>query len=166
MIDSFKGQYFFLSNFSDSLLTFDGIDYPTVEHYYVAMKVGNSQLIDGKQFDLMDVREMISKIPTASKVKKFGRGEIQLRDDWDNIKYDVMYRAVGQKFRRHEKLKELLLGTGDVELVEGNWWGDIYWGICDGVGENNLGKILMTVRSEILKEEKENSLETILKNKE
>ena len=46
-------------------------------------------------------------------------------------------------------LKEKLLATGNEELVEGNWWGDQYWGICDGIGKNKLGKLLMKVRKEL-----------------
>lgn len=42
-----------------------------------------------------------------------------------------------------------LLATRDRMLIEGNDWGDTFWGMVDGEGENNLGKILMRVREEI-----------------
>lgn len=167
MIDSFKGRWAFLSNFYAGVITHEHIDYPTVEHYYVAMKVNSSQLIDGKLLDKIDVREMISKIDTAGKVKRFGRQEIELRKDWDEVRYETMLYGVRQKFNRHEHLKEMLLSTGTAKIVEGNWWHDIYFGVCScgkcPEGENNLGKILMTVRDEIIKSEKENSLDNFLK---
>ena len=47
------------------------------------------------------------------------------------------------------ELREALLNTDNAKLIEGNWWGDKFWGICNGVGENNLGKLLMEVRDEI-----------------
>jgi ribA/ribD-fused uncharacterized protein len=149
MIDSFKGRWFFLSNFAASEITHEGILYPTVEHYYVAMKVNTSQLIDGVLMDKIDVRELISKIETAGKVKRFGRQNIKLRKDWEGVRYEVMLFGIRQKFK-HENLKEMLLQTEGEELIEGNWWGDTFWGICNGVGENNLGKIIMRVREEII----------------
>ena len=57
--------------------------------------------------------------------------------------------AVREKFNNNDELKEMLISTGDEELIEGNHWHDVFWGICNGKGENNLGKILMQVRSEI-----------------
>lgn len=56
-----------------------------------------------------------------------------------------MKDLVFQKFK-NEELKIKLLQTGNEELIEGNTWGDKFWGICNGVGENNLGKILMEIR--------------------
>lgn len=52
------------------------------------------------------------------------------------------------KFRNPE-LRDKLVATGDAEIVEGNWWGDKFWGVCRGVGENHLGKILMRIRTEL-----------------
>ena len=49
-----------------------------------------------------------------------------------------------QKFLQHPHLIEMLLQTGDEELVEGNKWGDRFWGVCKGKGENHLGKISIT----------------------
>jgi len=168
MIDSFKGRWYFLSNFYAGEITHQGILYPTVEHYYVAMKVNSSQLIDGVLMDKIDVRELISKIETPGKVKRFGRENIQLRSDWDDVRYDTMLYGVRQKFTKHEDLKQMLLSTGTEELVEGNWWHDIYFGVCDcgkcPEGQNILGKILMIVRSEIIESEKKNSLENFLKS--
>ena len=153
MIDSFKGRWSFLSNFYPAEIEHRGIKYPTVEHYYVAMKVNSDHIIDGTHFSASDLREFISKISTAGRVKRFGRQSVELRKDWESVRYDVMLYGVRQKFK-HEHLKEMLLQTGDEELVEGNWWHDVYFGVCDcgkcPKGQNILGKILMLVRKETI----------------
>ncbi len=59
------------------------------------------------------------------------------------------------KFTQHSDLGEQLLATGDAELIEGNTWNDTEWGICNGIGDNKLGKILMRIRK-ILKDRKQN----------
>ena len=51
-----------------------------------------------------------------------------------------------QKFSALDMRKKLI-ATCQAPLVEGNHWGDIFWGVCDGKGENNLGKLLMETRS-------------------
>jgi predicted NAD-dependent protein-ADP-ribosyltransferase YbiA (DUF1768 family) len=61
-----------------------------------------------------------------------------------------MYNLVKQKFTNNNKLKGQLLATGDAKIVEGNTWGDVFWGVCNGVGENHLGEILMKVLEELL----------------
>ena len=60
-----------------------------------------------------------------------------------------MYEIVKDKFSRNPELRVKLLNTGDIELIEGNYWGDTFWGVCNGKGENHLGKILMRVRKEL-----------------
>lgn len=136
MITSFTGQYRFLSNFWPCSIQFDGYIYASVEHAYQAAKTDN-----------LDLRELIREL-TAGKAKNIGRS-ILLSEDWNDRKYDIMYHLVTQKFFNVMLLRESLLATGDQQLVEGNNWGDIYWGVCNGQGENNLGKILMQVRSEL-----------------
>lgn len=147
MIDKFDGKYRFLSNFYPCKIEHQGITYPSVEHYYVAMKVNDQQLINGKYYTPGDFREMISKVKEAALVKKIGN-KIKLRSDWDSKKLEVMNWGIREKFK-DENLKELLLSTGDQELIEGNFWKDFFWGVCNGKGQNHLGKILMTVRDEI-----------------
>ena len=72
-----------------------------------------------------------------------------LRDDWEDIKLYVMYRIVRRKFLENHDLAEKLIKTEGL-IEEGNHWGDQFWGVCRGKGENHLGKILMQVRAEIL----------------
>ena len=160
MIDKFQGRWYFLSNFYPCEIEHQGITYPSVEHYYVAMKFNDEQFIDGRYYTPGDLREIISKMEDPGKVKRFGR-KIKLRKDWDNYKLEVMNWGVREKFK-NDRLSELLLSTGDEELIEGNFWNDTYWGVCNGKGQNHLGKILMEVRNE-LRGIKRTGLEEILK---
>ena len=159
MIDKFQGHWRFLSNFYPCKIS-DGIEYPSVEHYYVAMKVDDDQLINGKYYTPSDFREMISKVESPAIVKKIGK-LVKVRKDWGSKKIHIMNWAVREKFKNKE-LSEMLLSTGDVELIEGNTWGDTFWGVCNNKGKNHLGKILMEVRRE-LRGEKRVGLEQILK---
>ena len=72
-----------------------------------------------------------------------------LRKDWEQVKDDIMYEVVRAKFIQHPILAQQLLDTRDAELIEGNNWGDTYWGVCNGYGKNMLGRILMRVRDEL-----------------
>jgi len=165
MIDKFDGRYNFLSNFYPAKIEHQGITYPTLEHYYVSMKVKNDQQIDGKYITMIDCRELIAKMPDPAKVKQFGK-IIKVRKDWDDVKLDVMLWGIREKFK-HQDLKEMLLATDDEELVEGNYWHDNFFGVCTcgpcyGQGQNNLGKILMKVRMELGQQNDKPSLEDIL----
>ena len=137
MINQFAGEYAFLSNFYPSPIAYkdNKIVYPTVEHYFQAMKTFQS-----------DEHETIRTAATPGEAKRLGR-RCTLREDWDNIKYEVMYRALKMKFKDPD-LRAKLLATGDEFLVEGNTWGDRYWGVCEGRGLNKLGQLLMIVREE------------------
>lgn len=136
-INSFSGPHHFLSNFYGADVWLDGMCYPSTEHAYQASKT----------FDIR-WRRTIQLAATPNDAKRLGR-KAPLREEWEEVKLTIMYRLVRQKFRQHHTLSEWLLQTGDTELIEGNWWGDTYWGVCRGVGENNLGKTLMRVRSEL-----------------
>ena len=83
-----------------------------------------------------------------SKAKQLGR-KVKLRKDWEEVKTNIMYDICLAKFTQNQDLKEKLLKTGNAILIEGNWWNDTYWGVCNGIGENNLGKILMKIREEL-----------------
>ena len=135
-IDSFDGQYAFLSNFYDSPITYEGINYPTVEHAFQAAKSMDSS-----------VRKTIANMDTPGKAKRAGR-KVELRSDWETVKFDVMKELVTLKFQIPE-LREKLKATGDAELIEGNTRKDTCWGVCNGKGADNLGKILMEVRKTI-----------------
>lgn len=131
VIDSFSGPYRFLSNF---WVEEDGL---TVEHCFQAMKTLDSE-----------EQHWILEADTPGKAKRLGR-KCTLRLDWEEAKDEAMYFLVKDKFFPGSDLASLLLGTGDAELIEGNTWGDTYWGVCNGEGQNKLGKILMQIREEL-----------------
>ena len=133
MIDKFDGQYRFLSNFYLWRVEFDGLVYTSVECAYQAAKTTDPDL----RIDFTDM--------TSGQAKRAGR-RLKLRPDWDKIKEGIMEQLLLDKFSA-KGMKHKLLATGDEELVEGNDWNDVEWGVCDGVGKNKLGKLLMKVRA-------------------
>lgn len=138
-ITSFSGKYRFLSNFYPCKLVYDYIEYPSSEHAFVAHKTKNREL-----------RLKISKIQTPGQVKRFGRSEIQLREDWGLIKINVMRQIVEAKFEQNDDLMKMLMETKGYHLIEGNTWGDRFWGESPlGNGRNELGKILMSIRDDV-----------------
>lgn len=140
VIDQFDGAYRFLSNFCFCTIDMgDGLIYPSVEHAFQAAKT-----------DDMNERRRIANMPTAAQAKRAGR-RVTLRPNWDSIKRDVMLELVRMKFNDNPDLAAELIATGNATLIEGNWWGDTYWGVCRGVGQNHLGRILMTVREDLIK---------------
>lgn len=140
MIDKFEGEYFFLSNFYPSPFVFkegeEEFVAKTVEHYFQYSKTPS-----------LEEGIAILNADTPGKAKQLGR-KCQLHKNWEEIKDNVMLFALREKFSNPE-LRNKLLATGDEELIEGNWWRDTYWGVCEGVGKNKLGKLLMQVRKEL-----------------
>jgi ribA/ribD-fused uncharacterized protein len=133
-ITEFRGKYRFLSNFYAARVEWDGVGYPTVEHAFQAAKTTDPQ-----------ARERIRGAETPGAAKAMGR-RVPLRPDWDAVKVDIMRELLFKKFQDLD-LAAALYATEDVPLVEGNWWGDTFWGVCQGRGENMLGKLLMEVRA-------------------
>ena len=140
MIASFKGEYRWLSNFWPCEVYYDGTMWPSVEHAYVAQKC--------RPEHYLAAREAILKLVNPATVKAIGK-KLPMRDNWDDLKVLTMLNLVRCKFTQNQDLREKLLATGDLKLVEGNWWGDEFWGVCKGIGKNHLGNILMMVRNEL-----------------
>lgn len=138
-ITSFRGKYAFLSNFYPCLIEYEGELYPSVEHAFQAAKSTDSH-----------VRHLISLCLSAADAKRCGR-EVTLRSDWNDVRIDVMRNLLRLKFQTDIN-RQKLMSTGDAYLEEGNRHGDTFWGTVDGVGENNLGKLLMEIRKEISNE--------------
>ena len=136
MIDSFRGEYFFLSNFYEVPVTYGGVTYTNNEAAFQAQK--STDIADRLRF---------SELP-PSQAKRLGR-RIALRKDWEQVKISIMTEIVRAKFTQNPELADKLSATGDAHLEEGNDWGDRTWGTVNGVGANNLGKILMQIRDEI-----------------
>lgn len=138
-IDRFRGEYEFLSNFYPAKLMFDGIAYYSSETAYQAQK-----LEDPEQ------RKLLASM-YADESKRYFK-HIDIRPDWDEIKLQTMGDIVKAKFEQNPRLAKLLSDTVDSHIIEGNTWGDMYWGVDlkTGIGENHLGRILMELRKQIL----------------
>ena len=143
-ITSFKGEHRFLSNFAAFPVVFDGVEYPTAEHAYVAAKTLDPQ-----------IRAWVRQIDTPGNAKYRGKS-IALRPDWEDVRDDVMLSILRSKFTRNPQARDQLIATGDAEIIEGNAWHDNYCGrcrckACAGVvdAHNVLGRLLMMVRDEL-----------------
>ena len=150
MINEFRGSYRFLSNFYPAEITLKPIPeiYPfitepftfkSVEFAYMAAKTNNP---------LQQLQ--IANLDSPVKAKRMGR-TVTLRPEWARIKVPLMEFLVSQKFAQNPDLAQKLKATKPHELIEGNYWHDMFWGMCYcprhfGQGSNRLGKILMSVR--------------------
>lgn len=132
----FDGDNAFLSNFYPANVEFERHLYPTAEHAYQAAKS-----IDPR------VRLEFLGVISPSKAKKLGR-TLELRSDWETVKYDIMLQIVFDKFLRNKELRQKLVATAGKYLEETNHWGDTVWGVdaTTNIGTNWLGMILMDVR--------------------
>lgn len=139
MINKFRGDYNFLSNFYSVPITWEGITYPSTEAAFQAAKT--LDMNDRARFSFMYPAE----------AKKAGYS-VKLREDWDQIKYKIMYDICKIKFSKYPTLKGRLLETGNEYLEECNTCNDRTWGTVDGIGMNCLGKILMRIRDELRNE--------------
>lgn len=136
-ITKFQGETRWLPNFQAVDVQLDDVTYLTTEHAYQAAKTLDPAM-----------RESIRTAATPGIAKRLGQA-VALRGDWEDVKRDVMLDLLRQKYRQ-EPLLSKLIATGDALLVEGNAWGDRFWGVCGGVGENWLGRLTMQVRDEII----------------
>lgn len=140
----FKDQYSFLSNFYPSSIEEDGYNYPTVEHYFQSKKAVQS----------WEARQ-IRRASSPGSAKRLGR-RCCLRNNWENVKDSIMETALRLKFDQNDILRASLITTGSDELIEGNSWGDVYWGVDIHLGDglNRLGQLLMQIRDEYLEGDK------------
>lgn len=130
----FHGEYRWLSNFFLCRVEFEGLVFDTVENAYQAAKCANRE--DRARFQSI----------SAVQAKRLGR-VIEMRSDWDDVKVAVMSNLLQQKFTQ-PWFREKLLETGTMEIVEGNGWRDMFWGVCirTGKGKNTLGRLIMSIR--------------------
>lgn len=143
IIDAFNKENFFLSNFYPLEIVYEGLKYPTAENAYQAAKV-----LPGMRTSEWQSHHII----TPGKSKRLGR-KLPLRADWeDGVKDSVMEEILKIKFS-NKALRQKLLETGHAVLIEGNFWGDTYWGMCKGKGKNKLGLMLMGLRFKFQMEE-------------
>jgi ribA/ribD-fused uncharacterized protein len=136
-ITALTGRWQPLSNFHRVPIVVFSAVWPTVEHAFQGLKT----------FDV-GAREQIRAASRPADAKRLGR-QVTLRDDWKQVKVDVMRTCLRAKFTQHADLAALLLATGERDIQEGNTWGDTCWGMVDGVGDNRLGRLLAEVRTEL-----------------
>lgn len=132
-IASFHGKYRFLSNFYPCKIWMDEQMYTSVEHAYQAAKTV-----------IPIERDRIRQALYPGQAKRLAK-QVTLRPNWEELKIELMRALLLQKFG-DLTLRQKLLATGDALLIEGNTWGDTFWGICNDKGANVLGKLLMEVR--------------------
>jgi len=132
-----------LSSFSRHGFELEDQYWPSVEHYFQAMKFENPVY-----------RELVREAPHPKKARRMGRSRLKkLRGDWKKIRRVVMTRAVYTKCRSHEEVARHLLQTGDLLLVESSQY-DYFWGCGrDRRGENTYGQVLMDVRARLREEQ-------------
>ena len=135
-IIAFSGEYRFLSNFWPSPIVYRTLRFGTVEEAYQWEKCAT---IEGKTAILL--------ADNPGRAKMIGK-KYPTRQDWGDVKLMTMLNLLELKFEI-PYLREKLLETGDETLVEGNVWNDTFWGVCNGTGQNHLGKLLMNLREEI-----------------
>ena len=139
MINKFTGRYNFLSNFyhctvHHKVWPYKVYKFRSAEHAYQAAKATNEE-----------DRAMIARSKNPALAKSRGQ-LIPLRKDWNEVRCKIMHEIILDKFTRNPTLRKMLVKTKSEKLIEGNWWNDTFWGVCNGEGENHLGKILMQVR--------------------
>ena len=145
-IDNFRGS--FLSNFHPVEITWQGITYPSVEHFYQAQKVTGLSNSDAA---VVRARQAIAALKTPGEAKVAGRKYPQMSE---RKRIEVMRYALEQKFAEDTDLAQQLMATGEAQLLEKNTWGDVYWGVNSaGEGENRLGKMLMDIRRDLQAQE-------------
>ena len=135
-IAGFCNEYLFLSNFYKIPIWYEDLFFPSVENAYQSMKFPTEQ------------RKTFSGI-SSSEAKKLG-GNVKLPNNWEDVKLNIMKELVSLKFNDMD-LRRKLFDTEYKELIELNHWKDYFWGLDwkTRKGENNLGKILMEIRSKI-----------------
>jgi ribA/ribD-fused uncharacterized protein len=142
VINSFRGDWAFLSNFAECEIYLDGHIYPSVEHAFQAAKTADEP-----------ARLLIRTATDAKDAKRLGK-MVNLRDDWEEVKDSIMREFLSQKFSQG-MARAVLFSTGERTLVEGNYWHDQYWGICyckkhaHEPGRNQLGNLLMELRTSL-----------------
>lgn len=137
-IGVFRGPYSFLSNLYPAQIQVGGFTFSTAEHYYQSMKAQTYE-------DFLGVAGQA----TPYQAKEKGR-QIPQRPDFGEVFYALMNDALALKFTQNQPLSTRLILTGEKELIEGNYWGDKKWGVCNGEGENHLGVLLQAIRLDII----------------
>lgn len=140
VIDKFEDEFFFLSNYFPCKVEFEGNTFLSSEAAYQSQKCPSR------------VKEFLNL--EADAAKKLGK-TVEIREDWEQKKINIMRRILVCKFIENSNLGDKLIATAPAKLIEGNWWNDTFWGVCNGVGSNNLGISLELVRTALIKMKEE-----------
>ncbi len=143
-VTQFVDDYAFLSNIFPASFVWQGIIWKSVDYAFLAAKTLN-----------MDSRRELAAMPNYASAKHYSMYLEPLRPDWasDKVKDTIMTELIKAKFTQNLELKAKLIATNDLNLIAGNAWGDSYWGVCFGKGENVLGQLLMQLRAELMEPE-------------
>lgn len=134
-----------LASYSKHAFELDGFEWPSVEHYYQAMKFGDAEY-----------REQIRQAPHPADATKLGKSKKHdRRKDWNKVRVTYMTRGTYIKCRTHPEVAQTLLDTGDIEITEVSQY-DYFWGSGrDMRGDNAFGKMLMEIRDKLRSEMKQ-----------
>lgn len=161
MINSFRGQYGWLSNMYSIEIFYKRLRFPSSENAYMWEKCPDCQVQikeTDKEKGLFEINSFVSwssycflMPPDAVKRKS---KELTVREDWDKVKLKIMYDILVIKFS-NPVLRKKLTATGTENIQEGNSWNDNFWGVDlkknPNEGENWLGRIIMDIRNKIQK---------------
>ena len=132
----FCGEYAFLSNFYPCKITiWKNMTFNSVEIAFQASKCADEE--DRLKFINFTAEE-------SGKAKRLGR-KVRLISNWEDVKVSYMKYLLEKKFQ-NPQLRQMLIDTGSEELIEFNTWNDTFYGVCNGIGKNELGKLLMEIR--------------------
>ena len=136
-INEFTGKYFFLSNYYQCRVEYNGYIFDSAEAAFQSQKNPT-------------MASLFVGIP-PNRAKSLGR-RVDLRTDWEDVKIDVMRNILQSKFSNIE-LRSKLIKTYPCVLIEGNTWGDTFWGVDmkTNIGKNTLGILLAEIRNEFMK---------------
>ena len=138
-IPYYESSFFALHNFSAHSIVYKGAVYPTVEHAYHSSK-----------FDDVDIKKEIQQAGNPLLAYTLGQKYASARkSNWDEIKVNVLYEIIKEKVKQYDEVKNVLLSTGNDEIIEVNPNDDFWGNGIDGNGQNNTGKILMRIRQEL-----------------
>lgn len=134
----FKGEKRFLSNMYACTIVYRGKEYGSSEHIYQAMKCND---VNYQEY----IRGLEEPKSTKKEADRLLGTDYEFREDWNDIKLELMEEILYLKFTQNLDLKNKLLQI-EGKIEEKNSWGDMFWGTTDGKGENHLGRLLTEVR--------------------
>jgi ribA/ribD-fused uncharacterized protein len=133
-------KYYEFSTMYQATMVIDGKEWPSVKNYYYAKKYAATYVqANFENFKTPQEAVSLAESPVGKELKCLG---------WtDEVKLDVMRVGLRHKFEQHSDLANLLLSTGNRQLMNNS--ASSFWGYDGGEGQNWLGKLLMEVRSKL-----------------